>query len=309
MRIRKYYVLLLIFAAVVAPRISLAAEIFFTPSRGEAREDELIKMNVYVAPAGERINAVGGKLTFPNELLTVADINFGNSFLNFWPERPHSEKGGLIVFSGVVPGGFESLGKGLLFSVVFRARKEGRAMLRMTDASVLKDDGAGTAADLTLKQGSIAITKKELGGEATSSRELSLALDPKSDTEPPESFVPLIGASPDLFGGKHFLVFATTDKQSGIDHYEVEESANQMSDSAKWIRAESPYELSDRAMQGLIFIKAVDKAGNMRIATVLPKHPLPFYHSLLFWSILGMAFVILLVFGLVKKMRKKPRAP
>ena len=302
---RKHYLFFMVILAVLfSPGISFAEEMLFMPSHGDIQEGEFIKVNVYVAPGGERINAAEGKLIFPSDLLAVSDINFGNSFLSFWREQPHSEKPGLIVFSGVAPGGYESPDKGLLFSVIFRGARVGRAELRITDEAVLKDDGAGSAAEVRLQQGSITIAKKDRLGESDSSRELSRALDPKNDGELPESFVPLVGSTPALFGGKHFIVFATADKQSGIDRYEVEESLRQSVDDTKWIRAESPYELSDQTLQSFVFVKAVDKAGNARVAMVWPKHARKFYEYGYFWVILIVILAALFILALKRRLTK-----
>ena len=48
--------------------------------------------------------------------------------------------------------------------------------------------------------------------------------------------------------------------------------------------AESPYLLKNQKLNKNIFIKAVDKNGNERVAVLLPQKPLPWYEKLLdYW--------------------------
>jgi len=92
------------------------------------------------------------------------------------------------------------------------------------------------------------------------------------DTTPPEDFKPEIGRDPAIFEGKYFLSFATTDKTSGIDYYEVKEGKRDFK------KAGSPYSLEDQSLQSTILVKAVDKAGNERISEIIPPaKPFPFW--------------------------------
>ena len=93
---------------------------------------------------------------------------------------------------------------------------------------------------------------------------MSLSLvEMKADTEPPEDFTPAIVNDPNVFDGKYFLVFATQDKGTGVDHYEVREGR------WGWFReAESPYLLKQQKISRDVYVKAVDSAGNERIAVI-----------------------------------------
>jgi len=66
-------------------------------------------------------------------------------------------------------------------------------------------------------------------------------------------------------------VFGTQDKGSGIDHYEVAESDNPFVNEANlvWRRAESPELLQDQSGRSTVYVKAVDRDGNVRIEKVL----------------------------------------
>jgi len=95
------------------------------------------------------------------------------------------------------------------------------------------------------------------------------------DTTPLEEFEPQIGQDPTVFGGKYFLSFAAQDKTSGVDRYEIAETPRILSrfiKNEKWKTAESPYLLEDQQLRSKISVKAVDKAGNERIAEILPPY-------------------------------------
>ena len=94
------------------------------------------------------------------------------------------------------------------------------------------------------------------------------------DTLPPEPFEITIGQNPSIFAGQYFLTFAAVDKTSGIDHFEILETRKS---KGKWERGESPYLLKDQSLTSIIKVKAVDKAGNERIAEIVPSlNPFPY---------------------------------
>jgi hypothetical protein len=108
------------------------------------------------------------------------------------------------------------------------------------------------------------------------------------DKSPPEPFEMGVGRDPGIFDNKYFISFFATDRESGIDYYEVKEG------DQTFVRAESPYLLKDQSLRSTIKVKAVDKAGNERL-TELPASypPLPFYKTALFWII-----IFMLIFGI-----------
>ena len=120
------------------------------------------------------------------------------------------------------------------------------------------------------------------------------------DSTPPEQFKPEIGKDPAIFEGKYFLSFATIDKTSGIDHYEVFEKTGK---NKEWFeKAESPYLLKDQSLKSQILIKAVDKAGNEQISQIIPpKKPFP-YGIAIFVLIL---ITLVVVWWIIKKLKIK----
>ena len=86
----------------------------------------------------------------------------------------------------------------------------------------------------------------------------------EKDNIPPEPFEIEIHRTPEIFEGKYFITFFTFDKQTGLDYFEVKEGKR------NWEKAESPYLLEDQDLKSIIKVKAVDKAGNERLAEYIP---------------------------------------
>jgi hypothetical protein len=130
----------------------------------------------------------------------------------------------------------------------------------------------GTRAEGTAKGTQIRIDNKR---EGVINEWLS---EVRADTTAPELFTINIYRDPKIQDGKYFIAWTTTDKQSGLDHYEVFEtnpwrfgffqSSDQMT---YWQRAESPYILKDQNLRSKIMVKAIDKTGNERISEYNPR--------------------------------------
>jgi hypothetical protein len=139
----------------------------------------------------------------------------------------------------------------------------------------LLNDGQGTEAPLRLLGGKFTLDKEAGSGINDVWRE-----DVRNDNVTPESFsIELVKDEEGIyFNGKNFIVFTTTDKQTGISHYEImEEPVLEFSQfswggaDVAWIKADSPYVLKDQSLNSTIRVKAVDKAGNEYVATLIPE--------------------------------------
>ncbi len=108
------------------------------------------------------------------------------------------------------------------------------------------------------------------------------------DATPSEEFTPEIGQDSTVFEGKYFLSFFTTDKMSGVEHYEILETRNQKIENRMWKVGESPYLLEDQSLRSKILVKVVDRAGNERIAEIPPsKKPFPYWIIILILTGIG----------------------
>jgi hypothetical protein len=126
------------------------------------------------------------------------------------------------------------------------------------------------------------------------------------DSEPPLDFKPKIGFDPDIFEGKLFVTYTTTDKISGIDHYEVRVG---LLDG--WTVTDKTFFILPSFITGEnVEVKAVDTAGNERIAIVSLKEAgaeVPFFNKY-FWVIIIIgALLAAIVFSVYKQRKVKKR--
>ncbi len=82
------------------------------------------------------------------------------------------------------------------------------------------------------------------------------------DKSPPEPFTPEADPKKDA-DKRPIIAFVTTDKISGIDHYELKV------DGGAWVKIDNPYKLpSISSGKHIVYVKAVDRAGNETIGQV-----------------------------------------
>lgn len=261
----------------------LGAEIIFDVPV-EIAVNQKFEVEVFINTESEAINAIEGSITFQRDFLEAKEFSDGDSIINFWIQKPKFALDNQISFSGITPGGYEG-NRGKIFSVVFQSLREGETKLAMGSLKVLLNDGQATEAQIKTTDMKIKIN----GGIKTPE---SVPL-PKIDNEPPETFAPEIAQSPDIFDGKWFLVFASQDKGSGIDRYEVSEG------KGEFVVAESPYLLKNQDLDREILVKAVDKNGNERTVILPPKNSRWQYKNYLIW--LTIILIAAVIYFLVKK--------
>lgn len=269
-----------------------AARLFFDAKTQEFGVGQQFQIDLLLSAETEEINAVEGKIVFPKDILEPKEIRDGNTIVNFWIKRPNV-KNGEIIFSGIIPGGY--LGKkGLIFSIVFQSAREGEGSIEIRGTKALLNDGKGTEAPLIMPDFQFIISKQIPISQ--------IAIPKAEDFDPPELFTPEIASDPDIFDGKYFLVFATQDKVAGVDHYEILEtrSKRQAARDKGWERAESPYVLKDQKLRNYIYVKAVDKAENERIAVIEPRYPARWYEIWWAWAIILLSAVFAQIIWKIK---------
>lgn len=266
-----------------------AAKIYFdSPSVEAVSIGMVVPVEVRLDTKGEEINAVEVRVNFDGDIFEVTDFSDGGSVLSFWVQKPKAENGS-VSFSGLVPGGF--YGDGRLLKIFLKAVKEGRGEISGDkNSSILLNDGKGTRADLEISKLEFLISK-----QINETRPPAEAGSP--DIVPPEKFSPQVGKYPD---GQWFIAFATQDKDSGMDRYEVKEE--KFLGKSEWVVAQSPYLLKDQGLKSRIYVKAVDNEGNERMETVEPLSGFFAYYNYLFWGII-IILVLMAIFVFV--IRKK----
>lgn len=243
------------------PGITFGASIYVTPDNETYGVGDTFVAEVRVLP-DDCINAVDVEVHYPNDVLRAVDFSKGSSILSLWVREPALEhERGVVSFSGGIPGGYcgrvqgdpslsNVLGR-IAFTVIGTSDK---AQIDVGDRSRLyAHDGLGS--ELDPEKGPASFT---LLSEPQLSENEWIA-EVKGDTVPPEAFAVEVHSTRGVFSGRYYLVFTTTDKQSGIDHYELYERG-------AWRTITSPHELRFKSLED-IRVKAIDKAGNERLAS------------------------------------------
>ena len=252
-----------------------AAEVYFGAEGKEFGIEKNFEVKVFLNTEGENVNAIEGEIVFPTSTLEFQEIRDGVSFVSLWIKKP-SFYGNSVIFSGILPGGYEG-NQTYLFSFVLKGKEVGEATIDAKNMRVLRNEPAGSPVSVKISPLKLQIK------EQSDVPEFSIP----EDTAPPEPFTPQIAKDPTLFDGKWFLVFATQDKGSGINHYEVKEQRR--FHEGKWIVTESPYILKDQKLLSAIFVKAIDKKGNERI-TMLPARNQPSWQE---------KYLLQIIFGII----------
>ncbi len=270
-----------------------AASLYLDPARSELFRGDALTVAVRIdtdEATGECVNAVDAVLTYSEQILPV-DVSIGSSIMNVWVEQPVIDtENRRITFAGGIPNGYCGRIQGdprltnVLAEIIFRSPglmvgggdAGNEAMVSfLPETAVYLNDGRGTKAQLTTYDAAISLSRTP----GTS------LVDPwsetvRNDTVSPEDFsIDLVRIPPEY--GRYYAIFSTTDKQTGVDHYEIiEEPIEQLGSfswgraDAPWVTARSPYELIDQSLNSTIRVKAVDKAGNEYIAVYVPEQHL-----------------------------------
>jgi hypothetical protein len=273
------------------PVFTQAATLYIDPGVATLFRGDAVKMSVRLMPdqaSGECINAADVVIAYPASIQPV-DVSIGRSIFSVWVEDPVINKEErTITFAGGIPNGYCGRVQGdpgltnIIADVVFRSPglqigsvvDDNQAVVSFTDeTNVYLNDGQGTKAALVTLPSTITL-EKSVGSTIINEWGEEVA----NDDTPPESFSILLERDPVAFGGKYYIIFSTTDKQTGVSHYEVmEEPSAEFGNfswgatDAPWLRAESPYILDDQSLNSTIRVRAYDKAGNEYVATLVPE--------------------------------------
>lgn len=292
-----------------------AATLYMDPNQAELKRGDTIVVSVRLdTDEGECVNVVDGVITYSENILPV-DTSRGNSIFSLWVEEPVINKENrTITFAGGIPNGYCGRIPGdprltnnvvdLLFQSpglqIGSSESGNQAAIDFSaETHVLLNDGFGTVVQPQLF-GSQVMLSREAGSQVINPWQESVI----NDTVPPEKFSISLDRIPNA-SGKYHAVFNTTDKQSGIDHYEVIEepldSKNLFgwgAETAPWVSATSPYVIDDQSLNSTIRVRAIDKAGNEYIATYVPeedKRTLSSENMMIVAAVVGAGILILLV--------------
>ena len=275
-----------------------AAELFFEPREINTKIGYIEEVELFLKTNNnESVNAFEISVEYPSEFLKLKDWSDGNSIINLWIKEPKNNNG-TFSFQGIIPGGY-SEERGLLMTLYFESLREGSAGITIrNDSLILLNDGEGTEAETSFSFAKINIKLPE--EELPKDKPLLEFTENIS----PEPFTPIISRSDEIYGGNYFLIFSTQDKNSGINYYEVSEGEE------PFRIAQSPYLLRNQRLDKNIKVRAVDKAGNERIETVLAEKAEleeDKFKEALFFGVLLLLITILVIFAkyLYNKARKR----
>jgi hypothetical protein len=310
-----------------------AASLYMDPSTATLFRGDSVTVAVRLdtdEASGECVNAVDGVITYDDSVVPV-DISVGKSILPMWVEAPVINKDKhTITFAGGIPNGYCGRVQGdpnltnTIVELVFRApglqvgsgEPKNLAKIGFADTTaVYLNDGKGTKAQLQT-YGANLILNNGIGSEIKDDWKTVV----ENDNIPPEPFSVALNRESKTASNKFFIEFNTTDKQSGLSHYEVIEETTADSNlfrfgavTSPWAEARSPYVLKDQSLQSVIRVKAIDKAGNEYIATLVPDAALrttviPWQLIILGAGLIAIIIIVVLVVWLLLRRRKTRRA-
>jgi len=305
-----------------------AASLYFDPASTTIAQGETLVLTVRLdTTPSECINAIDGVIEL-DPGLTIVDVSTGNSIFNLWVEQPQvNENRNGVTFAGGVTNGYcgriegdPQLTNSILniivqtpsFSIGDTGAAPERTIRFAPETAAYRNDGLGSRAALTTMPATISVTDRYAGpGDVWQDAV-------RSDVFPPKQFSINLVQNENAYHGKYYIVFNTTDKETGIDHYEVMEEPREEFDlfnwgaaDAPWIDVTSPYVLEDQTLNSTIRVKAIDKAGNEYIATLIPDDavrgavgPSP---VLIFMMLLAFIAVITALLLIVLALRRRSR--
>jgi len=302
--INKKFIILTLIGLFLCNSTVDAAELYLEPLVDSYQSGDVFGVEIKIKVEDECINALKIDIGFNQEVLSAVEFSQGQSIISLWTEIPEiQQEKARIFFSGGIPGGYcgEIPGdpgvSNLLGKIIFRVKEIDQKRIAKVDfldtSEILLNDGQGTRAELSTEGAIFTFLPKQLGETGKDEWQEELG----QDNIVPEPFRIEICQEPSVFKGEYFVVFSTADKQTGLDYFEIKEGDN------AWERANSPYLLKDQTLLSRISVKAVDKAGNERIAEYVPEMPKKrfLFLTITFVIIIG-AFII---WWVIRKTRKR----
>ncbi len=274
---------LLALAFLARPLSAQALSLSVEPTRPLVSGDTIL-LNVLVDTDSPEINVVDGTISFAGPY-NIVSLNTNSPLFTLWPNKP-SLSGNTITFTGGAVSGVS--GKGLkLFSIALKPTSTGSLTITTKDAKAFLADGAGTSLPITGTTKTFTIAPR--GSVAKD----DLATTILGDTTPPRDFSIIIGQDQNLYDGKYFASFYTTDDESGINRYEVVE------ENLPLVRSGSTYVLQDQSLSGSLTVQAIDNAGNIKKITVHMKDAAAPERYVAWWQITLAILIGLVVCGVL----------
>lgn len=317
---RKAVVALAFFVILGFSNHTQAASLYIDPAFPNLQMGDTVTLSIRLdtnEAEEECVNAVDGVISY-SENLSPVDVSIGDSIFSIWVEQPKIDKEKrTITFAGGIPNGYCGRVPGdprltnTIAQLIFQSpgftigagsgTTTGKVEFLPETAAYL-NDGFGTKAELALFGTSINMGDKPGTAVQDPWREAVV-----TDNVGPAPFGITVEKIPNE-NGKYYAIFNTIDKQTGVDQYQVMEEPikDRFSFSwgradAPWVTARSPYELKDQSLNSTIYVKAIDKAGNEYIATLVPekeKSSMPL-ENIVLYGVLAFLVIVMIVGGVL----------
>lgn len=283
----KYLSIFIFVILICLPNTTFAATIKVSSESSVYAKDVSI-LNVFLDTEDEVINSLDGSIILSDNNkgnFEIKDLSLVNSVFNLWPRKPSLQESNKIYFVGGVPGGIKGNNL-LLFKIIVKINESGNFSISPENLKAYLNDGLATSRSIVKNVSTISI------GEARNNPQDKWKEIISNDNTAPENFEIKVIQDDNLFDGKKFLSFETTDKESGINYYEVKEG------DAKAVRTGNTYILIDQKNKPDVIVTAYDKAGNFQVATLNGKGPIH-------WgSILITLIILIVIYKIIKRVRK-----
>lgn len=242
------------------------------------------------------INALEGEIKYDADFLSVELISVGSSVVPLWTEPPQAVSGGVIRFSGIIPGGIGPIisTESRIFTINFEAIRSGSTKIYFKNYKTYLHQQS--AKEETNIADAITVDILPSDGSEDAGKENTLLLD----FYPPEPFPIYVARNKELYNGKYAAIFSAQDKELGIDHYEIRESFLGL--FGKWKNGESPYQLLDQNLFSMIEVRAIDKVGRERVEKLIPVR---LVYAMIMTLIVFTLLIIVLIYQFSKKALKQ----
>ncbi len=269
---------------------SEAMSLYFEKPESEIRVGDTVMLNIFLDTENIEVNGIEGVAKISGAGV-VSNLNVAGSVFSLWPNKP-SLLGEEVSFVGGTPSGVFGK-KNKVFSIFFKATEVGKVNLSIKQADVFLNDGKGTKLAL-LGINEVLDISKSIN---ESKNELSNLII--NDKVLPNPFKIELGKDPNMFDGKYFISFYSTDDMSGINRYEVREN------NLPAVRSGNTYVLEDQSLSGKVEVKVIDNAGNFTIKTIDLKEKDNKYNSYILLLII--IIICILLYFKIKKIRKSKK--
>lgn len=323
------------------PSALQAAVLYLEPAEGLIGPGDSMAIDIKIDVDKDCINTIEAYINYPQDYMRLVNFITGESLINLWVDKPNSfdlddvNRLGIIHLAGGIPGGYCGRIPGdpgisnMVGRMIFRIPNLIISDTKLTElqvnfldnSRVLLNDGFGSEDKLTVKGANFRVSKRPLNLKEGWRERID------NDNIPPEPFVIELRQNPAMFDGEYYIIFYTTDKQTGVDHYEVLEIRPEEKIGVQpkrtfldyllgwkrkppvWEQAEMPYLLEDQSLASIIKVRAVDKAGNERMVEYIPSEPtqkiakkIPYQRlAVIFLVLAGFIVLLVLIFKYIKK--------